>query len=197
LPLADQPIEEQDQPTEEQDPIDSVTGMDAVVGMVTIIEESSQDISHNPKSRQGSSNNLLLSMESGDSGDDTPSQQRTIILLGGGGGLRSSCNDAMQQTVGTSNNKQQPEPDEEGQERIMERAKGQVETKQSQTVALRGHHGRLSTIGSNRQEQKKHKAARGRTNNILQNVSTIILDQLFPTKALCNGKDQRHKSLRK
>jgi hypothetical protein len=74
FPLADQPIEEQDQPTEEKEPTDSVTGRYAAMGMATITEESSQDISHNPESRPGSSNNLLLSMESGDSEDDTPSE---------------------------------------------------------------------------------------------------------------------------
>jgi hypothetical protein len=41
--------------------------------------------------------------------------------------LRPSCNDDKQQNVRTGNNKQQPKPNEERQQRIMERAQGQME----------------------------------------------------------------------
>jgi hypothetical protein len=70
-------------------------------------------------------------------------------------------------------------PNEERQERIMERAEGQVEKKQSQTVALRGHHGQASTIGSNRREQKKHNAAEG----LILDASRVFSVSLF--QVLC------------
>jgi hypothetical protein len=97
---------------------------------------------------------------------------------------------ANQQNVGTGNSKQQLKPNEERQERIMVRAKGQVKKEQSQTVALQGHHGQSNTIGSSRREQKKHNAAEGLILDASQ-VFSVSLFQVFCASQFPLVHDQR------